>query len=104
MNYALLGDLTTLYDMQGPWALRYLNPKIKTRLIVINNSGGQIFKTMFPTSLFRNEHTQSFKSLAEFWNIPYTTNLEIEADHALIELTPNAEQTAAFRRDWERLS
>lgn len=104
MNYALLGDLTTLYDMQGPWALRYLNPQIKTRLIVINNSGGQIFKTMFPTSLFRNEHNQSFKSLAEFWNIPYATTLEIEADHALIELTPNAEQTAAFRRDWERLS
>ena len=104
MNYALLGDLTTLYDMQGPWALRYLQSDIKTRLIVINNSGGQIFKTMFPSPVFRNEHTQNFKSLAEFWNIDYTTSLNTQAQHALIELTPDAAQTAAFRAEWEKLS
>lgn len=104
MNYALVGDLTTLYDMQGPWALRYLTSGIKTRLIVINNSGGQIFKTMFPSALFRNEHSHNFKSLADFWHLDYATSLEVNTDHALIELTPDAEQTAAFRREWEALS
>ncbi len=104
MNYALLGDLTTLYDMQGPWALKYLDADIKTRLIVMNNSGGQIFKTMFPSPLFRNEHTFDFKKLAEFWNLSYSTSLETKSQHALIEITPDSQQTNDFRLEWEKLS
>lgn len=104
MNYALIGDLTTLYDMQGPWALKFLSKKTKTRLIVINNSGGQIFKTMFPSSLFRNEHKIQFKKLAQFWGLDYSTTLDTKSDHALIEITPDPKQTDLFRRDWERLS
>lgn len=104
LNYALLGDLTTLYDMQGPWALKYLSKKIKTRLIVINNCGGQIFKTMFPSPLFRNEHKIQFKKLAQFWGLDYSTSLDIKSDHALIEITPDAKQTALFRSEWEKLS
>lgn len=102
-NWALIGDLTAMYDMQGPWALRYLNADTRTRLVVINNSGGQIFSRMFPTAMFLNAHQNQFKALAEFWGLTYSQDLKTNAQHALIELTPDAEQTTAFRDQWEKL-
>lgn len=102
-NWALLGDLTAIYDMQGPWALRYLSAQTRTRVVVINNGGGQIFSRMFPSPLFMNEHQHHFKALAEFWGLTYTQDLNTTAQHALIELTPAADQTRSFRDQWEKL-
>jgi 2-succinyl-5-enolpyruvyl-6-hydroxy-3-cyclohexene-1-carboxylate synthase len=102
-NWALLGDLTTMYDMQGPWALQYLSPATRTRLVVMNNSGGQIFSRMFPSPMFLNGHQNQFQALAEFWGITYTHDLNTMAQHALIELTPDPEQTQSFRDQWEKL-
>jgi 2-succinyl-5-enolpyruvyl-6-hydroxy-3-cyclohexene-1-carboxylate synthase len=101
-NWALIGDLTTIYDMQGPWALRYLSANTRTRLVVINNSGGQIFSRMFPSPMFLNKHQNQFKALAEFWGLTYTQDLNTMAQHALIELTPDLEQTQSFRDQWEK--
>jgi 2-succinyl-5-enolpyruvyl-6-hydroxy-3-cyclohexene-1-carboxylate synthase len=102
-NWALIGDLTTIYDMQGPWALRYLSPTTRTRLVVINNSGGQIFSRMFPSPMFLNSHQNQFKALAEFWGLTYTQDLNTTAQHALIELAPDNAQTQTFRDQWEKL-
>jgi len=103
-NWAFLGDLTTLYDLQGPWALRHLTAKTKTRLVVMNNGGGQIFSRMFPSTGFLNPHELSFKAIADFWKLAYSRTLnDIEGAHALIELTPEAKQTQAFREQWEKL-
>lgn len=102
-NWALIGDLTAIYDLQGPWALRYLSSTTRTRLVVINNSGGQIFSRMFPSAMFLNTHQNQFQALAEFWGLTYSQDLNTSAQHALIELTPDAEQTKAFRDQWEKL-
>lgn len=102
-NWALLGDLTFMYDMQGLWALRHLSKDTHTRLVVMNNSGGQIFKRMFPSPLFLNSHEQSLKSLADFWQMSYSQKLHIEAHHAFIELIPSQNETEAFKNHWEKL-
>jgi 2-succinyl-5-enolpyruvyl-6-hydroxy-3-cyclohexene-1-carboxylate synthase len=102
-NWALLGDLTVMYDMQGLWALRHLSTDTHTRLVVMNNSGGKIFKRMFPSPLFLNSHEQSFKALADFWQMTYSNDLHIEAPHAFIELLPSNEETEAFKDHWEKL-
>jgi 2-succinyl-5-enolpyruvyl-6-hydroxy-3-cyclohexene-1-carboxylate synthase len=103
-NWALLGDLTTLYDMQGPWALRYLAANTRTRLVVMNNGGGQIFSRMFPSDGFLNTHSMSFKALADLWKMSYSQSLnQVEGQHALIELSPDSKQTLAFREQWEKL-
>lgn len=102
-NWALLGDLTLMYDMQAMWALRLLDPETHTRLVVMNNSGGQIFRRMFPSPLFLNSHPQSFEHLAHFWNLPYSRELNVDARHALIELIPDAGETEAFKDAWDKL-
>lgn len=102
-NWALLGDLTFMYDMQGLWALRHLSTATHTRLVVMNNSGGKIFKRMFPSPLFLNSHEQSFKPIADFWQMTYSNNLHVEAPHAFIELLPSTEETEAFKDHWEKL-
>jgi 2-succinyl-5-enolpyruvyl-6-hydroxy-3-cyclohexene-1-carboxylate synthase len=102
-NWAILGDLTTLYDMQGPWAIKHLKSDVKTRIVVINNSGGKIFDPMFPSKLFLNEHQLNFKKFAEFWGLTYSTELKTDAQHALIEITPDYIQTQNFRHKWSKL-
>lgn len=104
-NWALLGDLTTLYDMAGPWILEQLKD-IKVNLVVINNGGGMIFSRMYSGKEFLNCHQLSFEPLARMWNLPYQSWHTIPEDVAsetsqLIELVPDADQTAQF---WERLA
>lgn len=69
-NWGIFGDLTTLYDMAGLWALKELGEE-KLRLIIINNGGGRIFERLLENPIFQNAHSLEFKSLAEFWKIPY---------------------------------
>lgn len=102
-NWALLGDLTTLYDMAGPWILRQLS-EMSITVVVINNSGGQIFAPIFPEKAFLHEHQLNFKPLADMWGMHYQHWTEIPAcsvepgppKHSLVELTPNAAATARF--------
>lgn len=69
-NFAILGDLTTLYDMAAPWVLPQLNSTSIT-IFVINNKGGKIFSRLFKPEIFQNNHVLSFKSLADFWGLEY---------------------------------
>ncbi|MBY0518447.1 MAG: 2-succinyl-5-enolpyruvyl-6-hydroxy-3-cyclohexene-1-carboxylic-acid synthase [Bacteriovoracaceae bacterium] len=102
-NWAIIGDLTALYDMQGPWALKFLDPEIQTKLVIMNNSGGQIFSRMFPAQSFINSHELNFQSLAQFWGMSYSNDLNTSAPHCLIELKPDFEETQAFKDKWEAL-
>ncbi len=69
-NWALLGDLTALYDMAAPWILRQL-PSLRVHAVVINNGGGKIFDRMFADAAFQNRHDLSFEHLARFWGLDY---------------------------------
>lgn len=91
-NWAILGDLTTLYDFAGFWASGQL-PDISFTIVVVNNGGGKIFSKMFPHEEFQNSHRYTFEPIAKMWGLDYerwTTIPESpnKGKQRLIELTP----------------
>jgi 2-succinyl-5-enolpyruvyl-6-hydroxy-3-cyclohexene-1-carboxylate synthase len=103
-NWALLGDLTTLYDLSGPWALRAREPELKIRLVVLNNGGGKIFNRIFNNSLFENSHEIDFSDWAKMWRLGYQRWTQIPSwfegtDAEVIELIPDPNATTRF---WSR--
>lgn len=77
-SWAIVGDLTTLYDLSAPWILQQLSPG-KRRIVVINNGGGRIFSKLpalagLPDSERRaieNDHALSFEHWAAMWGMDY---------------------------------
>jgi 2-succinyl-5-enolpyruvyl-6-hydroxy-3-cyclohexene-1-carboxylate synthase len=103
-NWAILGDLSALYDLSGPWALRSRElPDFN--LVLINNGGGQIFNRLFGNPKFLNAHELHFENWAKMWNLDYRLLREpsdIQPGKQVIEILPDAEQTAAFWKEWEK--
>lgn len=100
-NWAILGDLTTLYDLAGPWPIPQMDPRLFATLVTINNSGGRIFERMFPSPHFVNAHGRSFADWAAMWDLPYQAvedPLDIETGPGLrvVELRPDSASTARF--------
>lgn len=69
-NWALVGDLTALYDLQALWCVPQLARR-KIRIVVINNGGGQIFAPMFSSELFLNRHNLEFSKWAAMFGFEY---------------------------------
>lgn len=100
-NWAILGDLTILYDMAAPW----ITPQLESRsiqVVAINNGGAGIFKRMFAHPAFLNTHSLSFEPFANFWGWKYE-RWESVPDFSLpcpggrlIELIPDAASTERF--------
>jgi len=106
-NWAVIGDLTALYDLSGLWAARFLE-KEKLRIVVINNQGGQIFKNMFQKKIFLNEHDLHFEKWAEMWGFSYEQWAKVPSsldlgDKCILELTPEASQTDLFVKESQQL-
>ena len=94
-NWAILGDLTTLYDLAGPWILPQL-ADMDITIVVINNGGGKIFEKMFKQPEFLNSHNLSFKPFAEMWGLSYERWEQIPArvsgnSPRLIEIIPDCQ-------------
>ena len=110
-SWALVGDLTTLYDLAGPWIVGQL-PQSNRRIVVINNGGGRIFRRLPALTNFsatqmqmvENAHSLKFKGWAEMWGMDYRkvtrlNDLESLPDGLLlIELFPDLEQSDSFWR------
>lgn len=104
-NWCVVGDLSALYDLSGPWALRQ-REIAQSRIVIINNGGGKIFERIFKNPLFENRHEIEFSGFAQLWKLPYRRvtdlNKEISFEPQLIlEVIPCAEQTAAFWKAWD---
>ena len=104
-NWSLLGDLTALHDLAGPWILNQM-PDVKVTIAVINNGGGKIFEKMFPQKEIQNSHNLHFDSVANLWNLQYERWSFIPAQlscerNRLIEITPNEEASKQF---WNKLA
>lgn len=109
-SWALLGDLTSLYDSNALAILPQLDKGTRV-LGVINNNGGGIFRTLPGADkqsralqqLLVQPHASNFQRMAEQWGMTYlkinTANdldqLEQLADnsHVLVELVPDQAQT-----------
>jgi len=79
-SWAILGDLTTLYDLNAPWVLDQLG-KGKRRIVVINNGGGKIFSKLPSMKDFsedekfisENHHRIRFEHWAAMWGMAYVS-------------------------------
>ncbi len=96
-NWAVVGDLTALYDLSSLWALRHLDGT-RVRVVVINNGGGRIFKGMFRNERFQNRHATGFDAWAAMWGAEYRADLNARGlgPAAVIEVRPDETQTDAF--------
>lgn len=100
-NWAILGDLTVLYDLVAPWISSQM-PAISTNLVLVNNGGAGIFARMFAYPAFQHTHALSFCPLADFWKWRYERWEAIPDEMinsqggSLIELVPNPPSTARF--------
>lgn len=106
-NWAFLGDLSALYDMQGLWISHKVPP---WTLVIINNSGGQIFSRLHSNPAFLNQHTLSFASLAKMWGLDYESYSRPQEFHftkttkpRLIEIQPDNQETDNCFQDYQSL-
>jgi 2-succinyl-5-enolpyruvyl-6-hydroxy-3-cyclohexene-1-carboxylate synthase len=111
--WLIVGDLSALYDMNGPWILSQL-PAAKRRIVVVNNGGGKIFsqvawlRGMSPEakSVMENAHAFSFESWARMWGMDYRLfkhSREVRDDGAACcvwEIRPDPEEGARFWSAW----
>jgi len=97
-NWAVVGDLTTLYDLGAPWALRHVEAPL--RIVVVNNGGGRIFRRLFRNPRFQHEHTLAFDQWARMWDAAYASDAGLvpERDPVIVELRPDPAETDRF---WE---
>ncbi|MBS4171021.1 2-succinyl-5-enolpyruvyl-6-hydroxy-3-cyclohexene-1-carboxylic-acid synthase [Neochlamydia sp. AcF95] len=99
-NWGIMGDLTTLYDLAAPWILEQLK-EIDLNLIVINNSGGKIFASMYANKQIQNQHHLRFRSFADMWNMRYVHYTHLPeaisyGGHQLVEIMPDETATMRF--------
>ena len=116
-SWAVIGDLTALYDLAALWITPSLAPG-RRRIVVINNGGGRIFSRVAATrdlppeqrQLMENPHALNFHGWAGMFGWAYvrvtaaddwTAALALEATHAIIEVVPDDAATTAF---WKSLS
>ena len=77
-SWAIVGDLTALYDLGAPWILDKLSAG-KRRIVVINNGGGRIFSKLPALAgladnerrAIENDHGVSLENWAAMWGMGY---------------------------------
>jgi 2-succinyl-5-enolpyruvyl-6-hydroxy-3-cyclohexene-1-carboxylate synthase len=101
-NWAIVGDLTALYDLSALWALRHLDT-FRLRIVLINNGGGRIFERMYQNERYQNRHHIGFAAWAAMWGAEYHDALPGGpiGPAAVIEVRPSETETAAC---WARLA
>jgi 2-succinyl-5-enolpyruvyl-6-hydroxy-3-cyclohexene-1-carboxylate synthase len=103
-SWALVGDLTTLYDLASLWALRFVAGPV--RVVVVNNGGGRIFGRLFRNPRFENEHDVTFDLWARMWGVAYSNDpgLLPAREPVVVELRPDRAETRAFWRAFDELA
>jgi 2-succinyl-5-enolpyruvyl-6-hydroxy-3-cyclohexene-1-carboxylate synthase len=106
-NWAILGDLTTLYDMAGPWILGQM-PDVNVNIVVVNNGGGKIFAEVSPLKELQNLHSHNFEPLAQMWGLTYerwehVVPISNTMKNRLIELCPDEQATIRYTKKYNQL-
>ena len=119
-GWAMLGDLTALYDTAAWFVAGQMNAAKRT-LVVINNQGGRIFERLPRLSVMSprsaeclvNPYQAELSGIATLWGMAHLRvrtaddfdALESRKDGAmLMELLPDATQTKRFWQDWDKLA
>ena len=69
-SWCVIGDLTALYDLAA-LTMTTSTKKSQKCIVVINNSGGQIFSRLFKNQKYLNGHKLSFKNWAQMFGWHY---------------------------------
>ncbi|MGE4132128.1 MAG: 2-succinyl-5-enolpyruvyl-6-hydroxy-3-cyclohexene-1-carboxylic-acid synthase [Bdellovibrionales bacterium] len=101
-SWCVLGDLSTLYDLNALWSAGQIQSRRLT-IAVIHNGGGQIFERMFHDEAFLNSHDLNFAGWAQMWGWDYHRLEDPDAvppvwqgRPRVLEIRPNAEATRAW--------
>lgn len=116
--WAVVGDLTALYDMAAPFVFDQTNNAGRI-LAVINNGGGKIFErlprleAMDPRAAecLINPQQANFAALAMVWGMKHVRvsraddfdRLDACDPPVLLEIVPDEKQTAAFWAMWDKI-
>ncbi|MBX9704158.1 MAG: hypothetical protein K2X39_08405, partial [Silvanigrellaceae bacterium] len=110
-NWAIVGDLTALYDFAAFWMLSQ-RPDLKVNIVIVNNYGAKIFQHLLTgkaADSAQNSHKLDFASWSTFWGIGYekwqnTLPPVITSQKSrIIELIPDAEETEKFRIEFLKI-
>ena len=95
--YAILGDLTTFYDLSS-----LMNLPSNLKILVINNNGGRIFDVLKLNPKMILEHSRSFSAIAECFKLRYClNNLSQLSECDFVEVTPDLNQSHGFVSEWQ---
>ena len=108
-SWAIIGDLTLLYDLAS-FGLAADQPESMKNIVVINNNGGQIFNKIFKNAFLLNSQNVKIKHMAEFWNWDYKL-IHQKSDlselknkpskNRIIEIQVDNQQTQFFWQEWD---
>lgn len=117
--WAVVGDLTALYDLAAPFVLKQIEPSGRV-LAVIHNGGGGIFsrlprlQAMHPRAAecMTNPHDADLAGFAAIWDMRFVRISRVDDFDAfepgdrpvLLEIRPDPEQTLQFWQAWDRLA
>lgn len=117
-TWAIVGDLTALYDLAAPFVFEQIDCKGRV-LGIINNGGGKIFErlprlqTMSPRAAewMTNPQTADLSGLATLWGMDHLRIRTVDdfdrfssgEKTLLLEIVPDATQTVAFWAAWDRI-
>jgi len=116
--WAVVGDLTALYDLAAPFVLEQIDGRHRV-LAVINNQGGRIFKrlprlqTMNARAVecMTNPQTADLSGFAQLWGMEHVRIRRVDDFDAfepgpkttLLEILPNARETHKFWQSWDKM-
>lgn len=110
LSYALIGDLTALYDLASLGLTEQLHIR-RRNIVIMNNFGGQIFKRVFKNDDFTNPHKTQFYHWAKMfsWSYLMVSNVNefnmiksFNTPNLVIEVIPDATETENFWNDWDK--
>lgn len=115
--WAIVGDLTALYDLAAPFLLAQCEQRGRV-LVVLNNGGGRIFERlprlnqMQPVAkeLMIHPHQHDFSHWAAQWGLDYVCAntlddldaFEPQERMTVLEVRPHPQQTEEFWQLWDR--
>jgi len=114
-SWAVVGDLTALYDLNAPALLDQLSTG-RRRIAVINNGGGRIFSRLPAMAglgeeekrVTENRHARRFEAWAALWDLDYAPWRAGDPPPALpderglvLEVAIDADATEVFWSEWE---
>ncbi|MES2802720.1 MAG: 2-succinyl-5-enolpyruvyl-6-hydroxy-3-cyclohexene-1-carboxylic-acid synthase [Bdellovibrionota bacterium] len=108
ISWAVIGDLTAMYDLAALAINRDDNKNSRKCLVIINNQGGQIFKKVFNVDMFLNPHDIQFQGWAQMFGWNYLQIVDVadlnqvqqliakkEAKNFVIEIQTDQQQSNA---------